>query len=214
MSEVKEDSRCSLESRHMLSPALMACLTLLLPATFVVATSLAGVAAAAEIESANVSIEIASPQPGDIVKNRVHMAPVRGAARSGSGEPVDFDVLVVIDVNREMTALREAKKLGIPTISLIDTDGDPDMVDIPIPGNDDSMRSIDVTIRELCKAVTEGKQQRSGAEPERDLVDADGTGSDRRRSRRAQYRADDATPAVTDGPAVAQAEPIAGQPAE
>jgi len=98
--------------------------------------------------------------------------------------------LVIIDVKREMTAIREARKLGIPTIALIDTDGDPDVVDIPIPGNDDSMRSIDVIIRELCKSIAEGKQGRS-------LNEAASTGGEsgedqqpRRRSRRAQYSAD------------------------
>ncbi len=55
--------------------------------------------AVTERDPAPVDIEIASPQPGEIVKNRVHMAPVRGAARSGSGEPVDFDVLIAIDVS-------------------------------------------------------------------------------------------------------------------
>lgn len=50
-------------------------------------------------EAAPVDIEISSPRPGETVKNRVHMAPVRGAARSGSGEPVDFDVLIAIDVS-------------------------------------------------------------------------------------------------------------------
>ena len=68
--------------------------------------------------------------------------------------------MVVIDTARERNALLEASKLGIPTIALIDSDGDPDLVDIPIPGNDDSMRSIDVVIRELCAAIVEGKQQR------------------------------------------------------
>jgi hypothetical protein len=48
---------------------------------------------------AKINIEINSPQPGETVKNRVHMAPVRGAARSGSGDPVDFEVLIVIDVS-------------------------------------------------------------------------------------------------------------------
>ncbi len=81
-------------------------------------------------------------------------------------------VMVVIDVKREMNAVNEARKLGIPTICLIDTDGDPDLADIAIPGNDDSMRSIDVIIRELCLAVSEGKTMRaaktadaSGADP-------------------------------------------------
>jgi small subunit ribosomal protein S2 len=70
-------------------------------------------------------------------------------------------VMVVIDVKREMNAVNEARKLGIPTICLIDTDGDPDLADIAIPGNDDSMRSIDVIIRELCLAVSEGKTMRA-----------------------------------------------------
>ena len=70
-------------------------------------------------------------------------------------------VMVVIDTKREQNALNEARKLGIPTICLIDTDGDPDQADIAIPGNDDSMRSIDVVIRELCLAVSEGKTMRA-----------------------------------------------------
>ncbi|NBQ13555.1 MAG: 30S ribosomal protein S2 [Proteobacteria bacterium] len=55
--------------------------------------------------------------------------------------------IVVVDTTRELNALLEAKSLGIPTICLIDTDGNPDLADIPIPGNDDSMRSIDIIIR-------------------------------------------------------------------
>ncbi|TVQ32469.1 MAG: 30S ribosomal protein S2 [Phycisphaeraceae bacterium] len=94
--------------------------------------------------------------------------------------------MIVIDVRREANALREARKLGIPTICLIDTDGDPDMADIPIPGNDDSMRAIDVIVRELCAAINEGKQQRQTKAPE-----GDESGDRSRRSRRAQYRADD-----------------------
>ncbi len=97
--------------------------------------------------------------------------------------------LVVIDVRREMTALKEARKLGIPTVCLIDTDGDPDFADIPIPGNDDSMRSIDVVVRELCKAVAEGKQMRQGDDARSEGA-GDG-GQERKRSRRAQYRSDD-----------------------
>jgi small subunit ribosomal protein S2 len=60
---------------------------------------------------------------------------------------------LVVSMCDEATALKEARKLGIPTICLIDTDGDPELADIPIPGNDDSMRSIDVVIRELCLAA-------------------------------------------------------------
>lgn len=99
--------------------------------------------------------------------------------------------LVVIDVRRELTALKEARKLGIPTVCLIDTDGDPDMADIAIPGNDDSMRSINVVVRELCKAVVEGKQMRVTEESKGDEGEA---APERRRSRRAQFRSDDVEP--------------------
>ncbi|MGE4198976.1 MAG: 30S ribosomal protein S2, partial [Phycisphaerales bacterium] len=103
--------------------------------------------------------------------------------------------MVVIDVRHEVNALREARKLGIPTICLIDTDGDPEMADIPIPGNDDSMRSIDVVIRELCMAVSEGRQQRAAAKEAADAVPAGGDAGQggARRSRRSQFRADDAS---------------------
>ncbi|GJQ28527.1 MAG: 30S ribosomal protein S2 [Phycisphaerae bacterium] len=103
-------------------------------------------------------------------------------------------VLVVVDVKHEVTALKEARKLGIPTVGLIDTDGDPDMVDIPIPGNDDSMRSIDVVVRELCLAIVEGREQRAAVSPAAGAGDA---GADQapqpRRSRRSQFRADDSS---------------------
>jgi small subunit ribosomal protein S2 len=122
--------------------------------------------------------------------------------------------IICIDVRREITALKEARKLGIPTICLIDTDGDPDLVDIPIPGNDDSMRSIDVIIRELCLAVAEGKQQRQGS-PEGREGDARPASADGpRRSRRAQFRADDAGAPESPGSETtgdAPAKAVAGQ---
>lgn len=100
--------------------------------------------------------------------------------------------LVVIDTRRELTALKEARKLGIPTICLLDTDGDPELADIAIPGNDDSMRAIDVVIRELCLAVAEGRQQRDLSQ-QGDGSAAAAQSDQPRRSRRAQFRADDAS---------------------
>ncbi|MBS0186707.1 MAG: 30S ribosomal protein S2 [Planctomycetes bacterium] len=101
--------------------------------------------------------------------------------------------IVVIDVKHESTALKEARKLGIPTIALIDTDGDPELVDIPIPGNDDSMKSIDVVVRELCLAVVDGRQQRQPAgESSGSGDESSGPGRDQpRRSRRPQTRANE-----------------------
>lgn len=69
-------------------------------------------------------------------------------------------LLVVIDVHRERNALREAKKLGIPTVCLIDTDSDPDFADVPIPGNDDAIRSIGTILSHLTDAVEEGLKAR------------------------------------------------------
>ena len=69
--------------------------------------------------------------------------------------------VVVVDVHREMNAVREAKKLGIPTICLIDTDSDPDFADLPIPGNDDAMRGIGMILGHLADAVEEGLRGRT-----------------------------------------------------
>jgi len=72
--------------------------------------------------------------------------------------------MVVIDQKREIIAVREARKVGIPVIALIDTDSDPDMVDIPIPGNDDAMRAIELVINHLSNAVAEGVSARGTEE--------------------------------------------------
>jgi small subunit ribosomal protein S2 len=107
--------------------------------------------------------------------------------------------MVVVDVAREVNALREARKLGISTVCLIDTDSDPDLADIPIPGNDDSMRAIEVVLNNLCAAVAEGKQATAEAEKESleaqategASASADGGAPRRRRSSRARFRADE-----------------------
>jgi small subunit ribosomal protein S2 len=67
------------------------------------------------------------------------------------------ECLVVIDPRKERNAVREARRLGITTVALIDTDCDPDEVDLPIPGNDDSIRSIELVVTLLADAVLAGK---------------------------------------------------------
>lgn len=67
------------------------------------------------------------------------------------------ECMVIIDPKKEKNAVREAQKLGIATVALTDTDCDPDQVDLPIPGNDDSMRSIDLIVNLLADAIVEGK---------------------------------------------------------
>ncbi len=65
--------------------------------------------------------------------------------------------VVVVDAKKEYLALREARKLGISTVGLIDTDSDPDTVDVAIPVNDDSIRAIDLILNDLADAVAVGK---------------------------------------------------------
>ncbi|MEK6797986.1 MAG: 30S ribosomal protein S2 [Planctomycetota bacterium] len=89
--------------------------------------------------------------------------------------------MIVIDVHREHNAVREARKMGIPTVCLIDTDSDPDFADIPIPGNDDAIRAIDAILVHLTDAVDEGKKGRR--QPEAGEA-AGGGGAQRKRSRR------------------------------
>ncbi|HZY85976.1 MAG TPA: 30S ribosomal protein S2 [Gemmataceae bacterium] len=67
------------------------------------------------------------------------------------------DAMVVIDPRREHIAVKEAQRMGVATVSLIDTDSDPDVVDLPIPGNDDSIRSIELVLGKLADAVLEGR---------------------------------------------------------
>ena len=69
------------------------------------------------------------------------------------------DVAIVIDQKREMTAIRECRKLGIPVVSILDTNCDPDLVDIPIPGNDDAVRSIKLILQSLTDNIISGKSQ-------------------------------------------------------
>jgi small subunit ribosomal protein S2 len=67
------------------------------------------------------------------------------------------DVVVIVDQRREYNAIQECQKLGIPIISLLDTNCDPDAVDIPIPANDDAIRSIKLILGKLADAIYEGR---------------------------------------------------------
>ena len=69
------------------------------------------------------------------------------------------DVAIIIDQKREMTAIRECQKLEIPIVSILDTNCDPDLIDIPIPGNDDAVRSIKLILKSLTDSIITGKAQ-------------------------------------------------------
>jgi small subunit ribosomal protein S2 len=69
----------------------------------------------------------------------------------------------VVDTNKEHLAVAEARKLNIPIIAILDTNCDPDVVDYPIPGNDDAIRSAALLTKVIASAVAEGLQARSNA---------------------------------------------------
>ena len=68
------------------------------------------------------------------------------------------DALFVVDLRKEAIAVREARRLGLPIIGLVDTNCDPDEVDLVIPGNDDAIRSCSLIVRAIGDAIEAGKQ--------------------------------------------------------
>ena len=93
------------------------------------------------------------------------------------------DIVVIVDQRREYNAVQECQKLGVPIVSLLDTNCDPDVVDVPIPANDDAIRSIKLIVGRLADAIYEGRhgeleaeddyEDFEGAEEEFDYEDSD-----------------------------------------
>ena len=71
------------------------------------------------------------------------------------------DAVIIIDQKREITAVAECRKLGIPVVSILDTNCDPDLVDIPIPGNDDAVRSIKLILTLLTDSIIKGQMKQN-----------------------------------------------------
>lgn len=76
------------------------------------------------------------------------------------------DMIFVIDTVKEKIAVGEANKLKIPVVAPLDTNCDPDVVDFPIPGNDDAIRSVQLFCKEMCEAINEGKSLRAQDDPD------------------------------------------------
>jgi small subunit ribosomal protein S2 len=96
--------------------------------------------------------------------------------------------IFVVDVKREIIAIKEARKLGIPVVALIDTDSDPDEVDIAIPGNDDAMRAIELILKEVGDAIIEGKAGRRGDQGDKGDGQGGSGGQGPRRDRSSRRR--------------------------
>jgi small subunit ribosomal protein S2 len=83
-----------------------------------------------------------------------------GGIRDMGGTP---DLMFVIDTNKEGIAIQEAKRLGIPVVAIIDSNCDPDVVDYPIPGNDDASRAISLYCDLVSRACIDGIARQQGA---------------------------------------------------
>jgi small subunit ribosomal protein S2 len=67
------------------------------------------------------------------------------------------DVLFIIDPKHEMTAVKEAHRMGVPVVALVDTDTDPELVNLAIPGNDDGIRSIQAVVKVMVDGINKGR---------------------------------------------------------
>ncbi len=100
-------------------------------------------------------------------KARVRLLRTLMGIRNMGGVP---GLVVVIDIRKEHIAVREAAKLGIPSVAIVDTNCDPEMVTYPIPGNDDAIRSIALITGYLADAVIEGKAEAAAKNADKDEV--------------------------------------------
>jgi small subunit ribosomal protein S2 len=110
----------------------------------------------------------AKKEIGRLERERKHLQGNLAGIKDMSGLP---DLMFVIDSNKEAIAVKEARKLGIPVVAVVDTNCDPDEVDYVIPGNDDALRAIRLFTQKIADAVVEGhtlttEQEFTGEKPE------------------------------------------------
>ena len=127
------------------------------------------------------------------------------------------DALFVIDIGHEDIAIKEAKKLGIPVIAVVDTNYNPELVDYAIPGNDDAIRAVQLYAGAAADAVLEGKAASPSAATVREQDFAEGDDKKQGRRSPAKKAATDMAPAAdapaADAPAAADAPVAADAPA-
>ena len=115
-------------------------------------------------------------------------------------------VLVVFDIGRELNAVREARKLKIPIVAVVDTNCDPNLIDFPIPGNDDGIRATKLVVAKVEEAIQEGielRKKRIGEKKEKE--EKNGAGR-KRKSPAAESSPPPETPAPEE-PAPGEVEP-------
>jgi small subunit ribosomal protein S2 len=96
----------------------------------------------------------------NLEREREKLEKALGGIRNMGGTP---DLMVVIDTNKEKIAIDEAKRLGIPVVAIIDSNCDPDLIDYPIPGNDDASRAIALYCDLFARAALDGLSRQHAA---------------------------------------------------
>jgi small subunit ribosomal protein S2 len=109
-------------------------------------------------------------------KERIAMAGELEKLEQNLGGVADMrrqpDAVVILDLKKEALAVREARRLGIPVVALVDTNCDPDEADYVIPGNDDAIRSNNLIVHALAEAISSGKQKVAPQEFEQQAEEA------------------------------------------
>jgi small subunit ribosomal protein S2 len=135
-------------------------------------------------------------------KERIAMLAELEKLESNLGGVADLrrqpDAAFIVDLRKEQLAVREARRLGMPVISLVDTNCDPDEADYPIPGNDDAIRACSLITRVIADGIEAGKQKVAPQEMAPDV-----------QPEPAQAAPDEPAQAAPDEPAAAQDEPAA-----
>ena len=96
----------------------------------------------------------------NLEREREKLEKALGGIRDMGGTP---DLMFIIDTNKEKIAIDEAKRLGIPVVAVIDSNCDPDLIDYPIPGNDDASRAISLYCDLISRAAIDGIARQQGA---------------------------------------------------
>jgi small subunit ribosomal protein S2 len=150
-------------------------------------------------------------------KERIQMEAELEKLESNLGGVADMrrqpDAIFIVDLRKEQLAVREAKRLGMPVIALVDTNCDPDEADYVIPGNDDAIRSCSVIVKAIADGIEAGKQKVTENE-----LKARSAKNDAKEEAAPEVAAAEEAPAegpaaAVDDPAAA-AEPAADAPAE
>ncbi|GBL35853.1 30S ribosomal protein S2 [Filimonas sp.] len=121
------------------------------------------------------SISINKKERLTLARDRVKMEKVLGGISAMNRTP---SAIFMVDISHEHIALAEAKRLGITTFGMVDTNSDPNKIDFAIPANDDATKSIAIITNYITAAIIEGLQERETEKDKMDDSDADDQGDD------------------------------------